>query len=528
MSQEFEPLVVDDTENLAPNLVPLSQDKRDKIAVQIKEDIDAGIETQGGMTNWWLEAERAYLNEAPSTQTQLDQGPNDSGYPVFTMPLTQTRVDMLGAQVATVVIKQNPLMTDTADDSSVAEPRQKLLHRVWTDARFGSAVTKATNMCGVKDLAIYRFCPGTQAGTIRIDAIDPQDFSVFPALPEGIQAAATVGHRTNRRRNVVEAMQKRGEYYPTGDLPSSTQADHDLDHEQIHTQSELSRQSSNRGNQLIEIWDCVVRLDLKDTGDEELYRATLDYTGCQLLSLEKYEFSYIWYFRSIYIGSSKYFYSGSSVARNLDPCQTAKNNMFSAFYGGVMSAAAPDVFGPPLDSGEKMTKVGLRDYVPTESGVAPFSPGGAFNGSPFPAMIAMIERDADMVSRVSQNTQGAQATGQTTATEQSIIAAGVAVGLEMFIGNFTLEFPMAAAHTQEMIAADYDAFAERYGSEMLPEEAPAPPDVQSLLEGLGALHTGGGIGGQVPLPQPVPTSPPEVGPDSMNGQLVTGAPAGVL
>jgi hypothetical protein len=524
-----EPLVDADTEG-PKGLVKLSDEQRQQIAVQIKDDIDAGIETQGGMSTWWLEAERAYLNQAPATQSQLGQGSEDPGYPVFSMPLTQTRVDMLGAQVATVVIKQNPVMTDTADDESVAEPRQKLMHRVWTDARFGSAVTKATNMCGVKDLAIYRFCPGTQPGTIRIDAIDPQDWSVFPAVPDGIQAAATVGHRTTRRRRVIEAMQKRGEYYPTEHLPESTQADHDDDQEQQHTQSELSVASPTRGNELIEIWDCVCRLDLDDTGDERLYRATLDYVGCQLLSLELYDFTYIWYFRSFYIGSSKYFYSGSSVARNLNPCQTGKNNLFSAFYGGVMSAAAPDVFGPPLDSGEKFTKVGMRDYVPTESGVAPFSPGGQFNGAPFPAMLALIEKDADMVARVSQNTQGAQATGQTTATEQSIIAAGVAVGLEMFIGNFTSEFAMAAAHTQEMIAADYDAFAARYGTEM-PEEESQVPDIHSLLEGIGALNSG--MGGELPPPG-IPPAPPEFanqfGGGMPGGQElpVTGAPASVL
>jgi len=488
---------------------------RNAIALMIKEDIDAGIETQGGMTNWWLEAERAYLNCAPSTQTQLDQGPNDPGYQVFNMPLTQTRVDMLGAQVTTVVAKQNPLMTDTSDNEEEAEPRQRLLHKVWMDAKFPMAVSKATNMCGVKDLAIYRLCPGVMPGTIRIDTIDPENWSCFPALSDGIQAAATVGHRLNRRRRVIEAKQKRGEYYETTDLPESTIGDHDPDQEQVHTMSEMGTPSPNRGNELIELWDVVTRLDLDEDGNERLYRATIDYVSCQLLSLELYDFSYIWYFRSFYIGSSKYFYSGSSVARNLDPCQTGKNNLFSAFYGGAMSAAMPKVYGPPLEDGEKFTKAGFGDYIPTEAGVTPFSPGGSFNGAPFPQMLEIIERDADMVSRVSQNTQGAQATGQTTATEQSIIAAGVAVGLEMFIANFTAEFPEMAAHTMEMIADDYDAFAKRYGAEVVmpsPLALPAPDAFQALM----------GEGGVTPPPG-IPPIPSQI-PNQFGGQISGGSP----
>lgn len=484
-------------------------EERNKLALKIKLDIDAGIETQGSMGTWWLEAERAYLNEAPSVQSQLDQGPNDPGYQVFTMPLTQTRVDMLSAQVTTVVTKQDPLMTDISDDEDVAEKRQKTLHRVLMDGKFPVAVSKVANMCGVKDIGIYRITPGLVPGSVKIDAIDPQDWTIFPATPEGIQAAACVGHRTNHRRIVVQSKQKTGEYYETEDLPESTQADHDDDHEQVHTRSELSTASPDKNNQLIEIWDVVVRLDLEETGNEQLYRASVDYDGCQLLSLQPYKFSYIWYFRSYYIGSSKYFYSGSSVARNLDPCQTAKNNLFSAFYGGSMSAAMPKTFGPPLESGEKFTKAGYGDYIPTEGGQTPFTPGGQFSGQAFPSMLQIVERDADMVSRVSQNTQGAQATGQTTATEQSIIAAGVAVGLEMFIANFTSEFPEMAAHTMELIADDYEAFEQRFGT-IYPD--PTPEELEAQRQDTLQKLLGQAVG-QPPMPDQMPS------PDMNSGMM---------
>jgi hypothetical protein len=512
-----------------------SLDRRNEIATRIKEEIDAGIQTQGGMSTWWLQAERAYLNMTPSTQTQIDQGPNDPGYQVFNMPLTQTRVDMLAAQVTTVVAKQDPLMTDTSEDETIAEARQKLLHRVWSDAKFGMAIAKAATICGIKDMAVYRVCPGLLPGTVRIDTIDPQDWAVYPALIDGIQAASTVGHRFNRRRIVVETKQRKGEYYETQDLQTSTIGDHDPDQEQVHTMSEMTVSSPERNNELVELWDCIVRLDLDDDGNEQLYRATIDYVGSQLLALEPYKFSYIWYFRSFFIGSPKYFYSGSSVARNLDPCQTAKNNLFSAFYGGAMSAAMPKVYGPPLDDGEKFTKTGFGDYVPTEGGVTPFAPGGQFNGSPFPQMLQIIERDADMVARVSQNTQGAQAQGATTATEQAIIAAGVAVGLEMFISNFTSEFAEMATHTMELIAAEYDNFEMRYGVEPVQPEASAQGALP-LLAQTGAIGTPDNPSSpEMKLPSPTDMSQAPTPESQIEGNvrphfdtLITGAPTHVL
>jgi hypothetical protein len=153
-------------------------------------------------------------------------------------------------------------------------------------------------------------------------------------------------------------------------------------------------------------------------------------------------------------------------------------------------------------------------------GTQPWSPGITFNGSDFVQMLGLLERNGDQVARISQNTQGAQATGQTTATEQSIIAAGVATGVENYIENFTLEFPMMAEHTMHLIYDDYDNFANRYGTEA---EAPqiTPEDISKILDvSLPSERM------PQPLASPAPMSPlgqgltPPTGiPQHLNGQL---------
>jgi hypothetical protein len=488
---------------LSPRLLRIDAMRRREIADQIKLDIDAGMETKGRMPDWWLQVERYYRNEVPQNagNMQVDAGVDDPGYPQWHVPMIQPTLDMLNAQVCSVVGRQEPVLTDTCDDEQLAENRQDLCHRVWMDAGFQKQLPKAGIMCGTKDLAIHRLCPGKTPGSMTWDVIDPENFIVFPAVPEGIQAAAIAAHRTNRRRRVIDAMVKRGEYYvPTSSIPAGDPAEHDMDMEQVHTGTNLNAVSPDSANELIELWDCVVRLDMDDDGEEKLYRATLDYVGVNLLALEPYNFTYIWYFRSFFIGSPKYFYSGMSVGRNLYPVQSAYDSAWSCWYGGNMSSAKPNVYGPEPTGGEKYTNAGFGDYIPVEAGTQLFSPNITFKGEGFPVMLGKLEQTADKIARISQNTQGAQATGQTTATEQSIIAAGVATGLEMYIANFTDDFPIMGEHTMEIIYEDYDAFSQRFGTEPEVTEGPVQPaDIGSILTGA--------LGG--PPPPLVPPIPPE-------------------
>jgi primosomal replication protein N len=107
----------------------------------------------------------------------------------------------------------------------------------------------------------------------------------------------------------------------------------------------------------------------------------------------------------------------------------------------------------------------MTDIIETDSPVTPWQGSVKFDGAPFPQILERCEQIADQVARISQNTTGAQASGQTTATEQSIIAAGVAVGLEGYIAKFSEEFGMMMSLTMQIIAQDFEAYKERYGNE---------------------------------------------------------------
>ena len=450
--------------------------------------VDAGLGAMGRMPQWWLDVERQYRNENPG----LNQGPDgqNKGYDEFHIPLTQPRLDMLTAQVTTVIGKQNPYMTDMTDPEAISEPKQQLVHSIWKDAGFETKIRDAATIVGCTDVAFYRLCPNyAQRGAVDLDVIHPDSMIVYPALPKGIQAATCVGHRLEMRRYLIESMQDGITYYK-GDPPSiSSQDEHDDDREQSHTGANLGDLAPDDATELCEIWPLVVRLDLKHIEDENtterserLYQATLDYKSGRLLKLEEYDYDYIWYFRSQFIGSPRYFYSGQSVGRNLYPIQDMYNALWSGFFAGAMQAASGGpVIGEGLTSGEKFQKFGMTTVIESDSPVTPWQGSVHFDGQPFPRMIASCEEIADKVARISQNTQGAQAQGSTTATEQSIIAAGVAVGIEQFIARFSQDFPAMAALTCQIAAFDFEAFAQRYGQDIVEPEALIEPGLGPLM-----------------------------------------------
>lgn len=453
-------------------LINLSDDVKREIGSRILNYIQTGLNVEGRMPQWWADVERQYRNEDPGFGDNANG--RNKGYKQFHVPLSQPRLDMLSAQITTVIGKQNPYMTDMEDAEDIAEARQNLGHEVWKDAGFEQRIRQAATIAGCTDLAYIRVCPNyAQRGSLEMNVIHPEAVSVYPALPQGIQACTCIGHRLWQRRYVVDSLMDDNYYYKVSRLPAGTQDEYDVDQEQQHTGAEYGDISPDHDSELIELWPCVVRLDLdkfknpnSEGTEEKLYRATIEFKTGNLLCLEDYEFPYIWYFRTQLIGSPRYYYSGQSVGRNLFPVQDIYNTSWSTFFACTMQAASGGpVFGEGLNSGEKSFTFGMTDIIETDSPVTPWQGSVKFDGAPFPAILERCEQIADQVARISQNTTGAQATGQTTATEQSIIAAGVAVGLEGYIAKFSEEFGMMMSLTMAIIASDFEAYKERYGSE---------------------------------------------------------------
>lgn len=512
-------------------LINLDSTQRGFIASRLREYVEAGMSALGEMPDgWWRDCERFYRNEPPGGADILGRNPQHNQYCKFHFALSQPRLDMLSAQVCTVVGKQDPYMRDVRDEADVADAKETLLYRIWKDGDFESKIRDASTITGNTDLAFYRLTPGEEPGTVRWDVLHPRNVIVVPPFKDGIQKAACVGHKYSRRRAEVDSMRAEGLYYEGIDLTAGDPADTG-DPEDVRRSGAILEGmpvASDRQQDLPTLWELVVRLALNGKGEldpkvpEKKYLATFSEDDNELLCLEEYKAPLTWYFRTFFVGNPTEFYSSSSVGRNLYALQDAYNMVMSGIYSGSMMSAMKPMIGPKLGTGEKYATFPMGSYVQTDSTQGAYSPTINFAGQPLFELSQKIESTADQVARISQNTQGSQAQGQTTATEQSIIAAGVAVGVEEYIANFTSELPMAAKLTMWFVDDQYDAFAERYGDEledldpvdvakamptfMMPPNPIAPP--MALPPGLPAGNPPPDMGGPQGLP---PLGPPGFG-----------------
>ena len=466
------------------DLINLDDSERMAIGQQVYMWVQAGLATQGTGPTWWDRIERFHLNQKPGGLDVFGFTDADPKYSKFHVPLSQPRQDALTAQVCTVIGRQDPYMRDQSDDEDVAEAKQRVVHRAWNRAGFESVIRKAARIVGDTDLAYIKIEPGAP-GTLDMFAYHCKNVVVFPALPTGVRSQACIGNRTSRRIAEIEQLREAKFYYKGQPVP---QNDPTLAQDRVESDrsgAQYGQMGVDQATLTSNLWDLDVRLKLEKDGNEERwYHCTIDEQG-QLLRLTRSKWSRPRWFRCQFIGSATDYYSATSVGRNLAGLQDLYNALWSAMYIGTMRAAVPPMIAPQSTTGEKNLQYSYASYIETAGKPEAWALTVGFEGGHIPTALQFIERTADQVARISQNATGVQ-TPDTTATESSIIAAGVAVGLEEFIANFTQEFGEMAALTCEMIADDYDAFTETCGTEVEMEDAPATEgiDFASLVQGL--------------------------------------------
>lgn len=452
-------------------LIDLQPEHRTKLGTIIRDWIQVGLD-QKGQPDWWKKVWAFYENRTP-------ENPGKGLVPVH-MPLSQPRIDMLSANVCTVVGKQDPIMLADSEDTELASKKQQFLHKVWEYAGFDAQIRKASTDAGNVNRCFYKLTPNGQPGTggmqrapnpsqkpgIEIAVISPNDMSVFPAVSGGCQGAVCVGNRLYKRVQTINDQIKAGEYYKVTVTGGDSPSEHDDTGTVAHSGSSEGLMPVENEQTSVECFDCIVKLNLKDYGGEDAeirYRALIAFKNGDLLSLERYpeNYQYTWYFEGFYITDGENYWSGRSVGRNLFTLQDLYNKYWAMFYTSGMSQAKPPIIGPKLD-GEKYSEWEIGAYIESDEPVAPWSPSIRADLQPIIIALQNIERVADQVARVSQNSMGAANKAAETASENNIIASGVAVGLEEYIANFSSPFPAMAEHTEHLMQGMWEDVQSYY------------------------------------------------------------------
>ncbi len=438
-------------------------EQRQQLGRLLQQLVYAGLEQKGEVETWWARCERDHRNEWSE-----DSAPGTGLTPVH-VPFSQPRVDMLTAQVCTVLAKQEPYMLAESLGSDTDEDTlEKTLHKFWKSAGFEMAIRRASHICVDTNRVWFRVAWEMNqnkpfAGVI-LDVIHPRNTCIFPATLAGIQAARLVGHRFYRRRKDVMALQESGVYANDeivnyGDNPT----EYDESGEIASSGASPGTTGPDPNDERVELWDVVVRYeDPKDPkSGESWYRATFAFKTAQLLSFEPYPYSRPWYFDASYIvGNEEAYWSAVSVSRHLSGLQDAVDKMTAAVYNGSMMTAFPAVWGPELP--QKDARYGYGEYIPTDSPLQNWSPSISFKGDALMQSIQGFDMIGDRTARISANAQGSPQDRGTTATENSIIAAGVAVGVEEYISTFSAPLGDMAQFTCELLSRHFAEWGALY------------------------------------------------------------------
>jgi len=522
-------------------MIKLSTDERASIGKRLQLLVHAGQSAKGDLPLRWQANEAFFDNAPPST--------NDSQSKIVKLHVNylSIRVNSLTSMVCGVLGRQEPYMIARDMQSGErAERLEQALHFFWQRAGFEQALRKASIVAANTNKAIWKLsyrpydddksrkCALNQMGVV-MEVIHPDNWVCVPASIDGLTDAKLCGNRCWRRRRWVTDRISYGEFLRNedlGDLTSSSLEAEDESGAIMRSRANPSETGAEKDDDLIEIWDLTVRLDLgsriadrrtdkndagykdpanqessiqnlassksKPVAGEKLYRVLLALDDARILLIEPLEYSRPMYFESFFIADEKNYWSGRSVSYNLQGLQEVYNLVHSALYNAVMTQAMPLVIGSGLP--EKFTRYGWGDVLDAKDMVqTPWAAPSVFQGGQaLMYELQNLERIGDQTARVSQNTMGSVVSGDTTATEQQIVAAGVSAGQEEYIANFSAPFAAMAEATLELLDANWDDWYPRLGLQPVMQLAPHPMTGE---------------------PMPIPVLDPTSGQPRMNGMV---------
>lgn len=443
-----------------------SSDQRQAIGGLLQKLVYAAIEQKGNVETWWARCEQDHRNE-----WNEDSSPGTGMTPMH-VPFTQPRVDMITAQVCSVIGTQDPYMLADGIASDADEDRlERTLHKFWKVAKFEKKLRQASHICVDTNRVWWRVAWEMDArkpfAGILLDVIHPRNVCLFPCTLAGIEGARCLGHRFYRRQRDVVAMQKAGAYFddrpPTyGDTPQ----EYDRSGEIASAGAAPGATGPDPGDMLVEMWDLLVKYADPDRPEEKecWYRATLAFKQSLLLSFEPYPYSRPWYFDAAYItGNEEAYWSAISISRHLSGLQDATDKMTAGVYNASLMAAFPPILGPELP--QKDARYGPGDFIPTDlPAQSYYSPTIRANTQGMMASVEGFDAVGNKTARVSDGMQAVAQPKETTATENAQIAAGASTGMAEYIANFSEPLPDMASFTCELLLTHVNDWQQYYAA----------------------------------------------------------------
>ena len=451
-----------DTSQLPPLL--RKDGELENLGGAICREIDASEAGKGSLPERWKRVKDLYdLNPAA---TNLNLVPGMATYPI---PLWKPKADRITGTVFKAItgiepyVQLIPNSEDAAEVDAATRVEKALMSLATSDVgRFGfdrafhNTLKKAVNT-GVAILYVHPL----DDGSIQFEPIDPVNFVAYPHELGDIKRMKTVGHRFWKMQSEITALFEAGKYL-TDDVGGG-----DATTERSSQDSGFAMTAETGSHQkedkIIECYQVVRRCDL---GEGER-----DYIICVAKSCQKVlkvqELGYKkgrLYFDVRFDDEYDSFWPASSPGNEMQSLQLAFSDLINTLIQGGYSQAFPilAIIGATLNAKMKRYGPGTVWELPANASIQTVN--NRFDGSFLVALLPILEKLADAVSRISQLGTSQNMPAGTTATA----AAGFLQAQEEGKDQYTTFVAPAVGQIWEflleILQVHYQKIMEKHGS----------------------------------------------------------------
>jgi hypothetical protein len=484
---------------------------RKDLAVEICDMIEQGVMAREGLKKRWDACEKAYRGQPDEQGIKVSEDAEP-----YAINIVKPRVDALVTKTCGPITAQKPYFSayGYAQDRNRIKPNEEVVQFMFERANFQRKYREGTRMSCMAAPAVFKVPFSIELSSVlagqsedsqdlgepfkyvgpQIQTIHPNDFVCYPVSGMGVTRARLVGDRISRRCKEVKELQQLGVYFDTdtlygGDDPQSWASGRDPSWSLTSEASGIQ----DPDDQMVEMWDVIVKKDLNGDGFEERYRAVVAMTSKVLLEFERYgamqeepltddmgmpmldetgvpltstkftPYSRPNYFpHSVVMPGYGELYHANPIAHDLMTAQGAySDGMTLCIEGGKMSAFPAGFVkgGGKVPTPVKRYRPGEYHYLEGDMEIQFVDP--KFNPTVWPLLFQLLKADADALVRISQNGT-AQSTGK-TASESVIVNNNMEEGADEYRDIAAMAPEEMCDFFRELAFIHYGTMKEAYG-----------------------------------------------------------------
>ena len=181
----------------------------------LSDAIDSGAQSRDTFRDRWNRVRGQYEHDLEEKRDEDKAFPEESDAHLNVM---QLKIDALSTQVINNIAQNKPYChAVTSQGSEVSSLLEKIVQGEVEKARYDMVLRKIGPSVGWANTGIISDEWASEVGLemrpgVKLTAIDPSDFVVYPAVVSEIVEAKVVGSRFHRRRKEIEELIEKGVY----------------------------------------------------------------------------------------------------------------------------------------------------------------------------------------------------------------------------------------------------------------------------------------------------------------------------